>query len=94
MSSGPQTVVGACMYRTSAASRVRYTNGSDGATSLCHVGIFSGACSDCHIFLLNSLHTRRGMPLTNRLKSRRGLFLDSTSMLFVWQIRKWRATRR
>ena len=57
MSYGPRTVVGAGMYGAGAAPKVGYMNGSDGATPLCHVGIFSGACSDCRLSLLNSLHT-------------------------------------
>ena len=40
MSSGPRTVVGACMNEASAAPKVGYTNISDGATPLYHVGIF------------------------------------------------------
>ena len=46
------------MYRVGAASKVGYTNESDGATPLCHVGIFLGAYSDCHLSLLNSLRTQ------------------------------------
>ena len=61
MSSGPRTVVGESMYGAGAASKVRYTNGSDGAMPLCHVGIFSGACSNCRLSLPNFLRTRRGM---------------------------------
>ena len=83
MSSGPRTVVGAGMYGAGATPKVGYTNESDGATPLCHVGIFSGACFDCSLSLLNSLHTRRGMPLTDRLERHGGLFLDSASVLFV-----------
>ena len=58
MSYGPRTVVGVSMYEASAAPKVGYTNGSDDAMPLCHVGIFSRACSECHFSLLNSLHTR------------------------------------
>ena len=82
MSSGPRTVVGAGMYEASAALKVGYTNGSDDATPIFHVGIFSGACSNCRLSLLNSFRTRRGMPLTDRLERRGGLFLDSASTLF------------
>ena len=83
MSSGPRAVVGADMYGAGASPKVGYTNGSDSATPLCHVGIFSGACSGCRLSLLNSLCTRRGMQLTDRLERRGGLFLDSASTLFV-----------
>ena len=83
MSSGPQTVVGAGMYGAGATPNVGYMNGSDSATPLYHVGIFSRACSDCCLYVLNSLRTRRGMPLTDRLERRGGLFLDSASTLFV-----------
>ena len=82
MSLGPRIVVGTGMYGAGAAPKVGYTNGSDGATPLCHVGIFSGACSNCRLSLLNFLRTRRGMPLTKQLESHRGLFLDSASSLF------------
>ena len=82
MSSGPQTVVGAGMYGAGAALKVGYTNGSDGATPLYHVGIFSRACSDCRLSLLNSLRTRRGTPLTDRLERHGGRFLESASTLF------------
>ena len=82
MSSGPRTVVDAGMYRASAAPKVGYTNGSDGATPLCHMGMFSGAYSDCRFSLLNSLPTRRCMPLTKRLKRHGDLFPDSASTLF------------
>ena len=82
MSSGPRIVVGADMYGAGAASKVGYMNGSDGATPLYHVGIFSGACSDCRLSLLSFLRTRRRMSLTDRLERRGGLFLDSTSTLF------------
>ena len=41
MSSDPRTVVGASMYGVGVAPKVGYTNGSDSATPLCHVGIFS-----------------------------------------------------
>ena len=58
MSSGPQTMVGACMNEASATPKVGYTNRSDGATPLYHVGIFSGACSDYRLSLLNSLRTQ------------------------------------
>ena len=58
MSSGPRTVVGVGIYGASAASKVGYTNGSDSATPLYHVGISSGACSDYRLSLLNSLLTR------------------------------------
>ena len=70
------------MYGAGAASKVGYTNGSDGATSLFHVRIVSRACSDCGLSLLNSLRTRRGMPLTEQLERGGGLFLDSASTLF------------
>ena len=40
MSSGPQTVVDANTYGVGAALKVGYTNGNDGATPLCHMGIF------------------------------------------------------
>ena len=82
MSSGPQTIVDAGMYRTGAAPKAGYTNENDGATPLCHVGIFSRACSDCHFSLLISLRTRRDMPLTEWLERGGGLFLDSASTLF------------
>ena len=71
------------MYGACATLKVGYTNESDGATPLYHVGIFSGACSDCLLSLLNSLRTRRGMPLTDLLERRGGLFLDSASTLFL-----------
>ena len=58
MSSGPQIVVGVSMYRAGAAPKVGYTNGSDEATPLCHVGIFSGVCYDRRLFLLNYFCTR------------------------------------
>ena len=58
MSSGPQTMVDVGMYRAGAASKVGYTNGNDGATPVCHVGIFLGACSDCRRSLLIYLRTR------------------------------------
>ena len=82
MSSGPRTVVDAGMYGAGAAPKVGYTNGNDGVTPLCHVGIFSRACTDCRCSLLISLHTRRGMPLTNRLERHGGLFFYSAPMLF------------
>ena len=82
MSSTPLIVVGVGMYGDGAAPNVGYTNESDGATPLFHVGIFSGAYSDCHLSLLNSLCTRRGMSLTDRLEWDGGLFLDSASTLF------------
>ena len=81
-SSGPRTVVDAGMYRASASPKVGYTNGNNGATLLCHVGIFSGACSYCRRSLLISSHTRRGMPLTVRLEQRGGLFFYSAPTLF------------
>ena len=65
MSSGPRTVVGAGMYGAGVTPKVGYTNGSDDATPLCHVSIFSRAWSHCRLSLLNSLRTRRGMLLTN-----------------------------
>ena len=37
MSSCPRTVVGAGMYGAGVAPMVGYTNGSDGATPLCHI---------------------------------------------------------
>ena len=58
MSFGPRIVVGAGIYGAGAAPKVGCTNGSDDATPLWHVGIFSGACSDCRLSLLNSLRTR------------------------------------
>ena len=70
------------MYGAGATSKVGYTNGSNSATPLCHVGIFSGAYSDYRLSLLNSLHTRPGMPLTDWLERSGGLFLDSASTLF------------
>ena len=82
MSYTPRIVMGVGMYGVGVAPNVGYTNGSDGVTPLCHVGIFSRACSDCRLSLLNSLRTRRGMPLTNLLERRGGLFLDSASTLF------------
>ena len=82
MSSGPRTVVDAGMYRAGAAPKVGYKNENDGATPLCHVGIFSGACSYCRRSLLISLRTRRGMPLTEQLERCGGLFLDSASTWF------------
>ena len=63
MSSSPRIVVGAGINGVGATLKVGYTNGSDGATPLCHVGIFLGACYDCRLCLLNSLRTRRGMLL-------------------------------
>ena len=83
MSSGPWTMVDAGMYGADAASNVGYTNENDGATPLCHMGIFSGACSNCRRSLLISLHTQRGMPLTERLERCGGLFFYSASMLFL-----------
>ena len=82
MSSSPQTVVDVAMCGAGAAPKVGYTNGNDGVTPLCHVGMFSGACSDCHRSLLVSLRTRWGMPLTERLERRGGLFFYSASTLF------------
>ena len=82
MSSSPRTLVGAGMYGASAASKVGYTNESDGATPLYHVGIFSRAGSNCLLSLLNSLLTRRGRPLTDRLERCGGLFFDLASTLF------------
>ena len=82
MSSGPLIVVNAGIYGAGATPKVGYTNGSDSATPLCHVGILSGACSDYRLSLLNSLRTQRGMPLTDQLERHRGLFLDSASILF------------
>ena len=79
MSSGPQTMVEVSMCGVGVAPKVRYMNGSDGATPLCHVGTFSRACSDCHRSLLISLRTRQCMPLT---EWRGGLFVDSASTLF------------
>ena len=64
MSSGPQTVMNAGMCRVSAASKVGYTNESDGATPLCHMGMFSRVYSDYRHSLLISFCTRRCMPLT------------------------------
>ena len=58
----PRTVVGVRIYRAGAAPKVGYTNESDGARPLCHVGIFLGACSDCRLSLLNFFRTRQGMP--------------------------------
>ena len=74
--------MGACKYGAGIAPKLGYMNGSDGATPLCHVGIFSGACFDYRLSLLNSLHTRRGLPLTDRLEWHGGLFLDLASTLF------------
>ena len=51
MSSSPQTVVGVGIYGAGVASKVGYTNGSDGATPLCNVGTFSRAFSDCRLSL-------------------------------------------
>ena len=82
MSSSSRKVVDAGMYRASAAPKVGYTDGNDGATPLCHVGIFSGACYDCCCCLLISLRTRRGIPLMKRLVWRGGLFFYLASMLF------------
>ena len=82
MSFGPRIVVGAGIYGAGVAPRMGYTNGSDGAMPLCHVGIFSGAYFDCRLYLLNSLLTRRGMLLMDRLERRGGLFLDLVSTLF------------
>ena len=82
MSSSPQIVVDAGMYRVSASPKVGYMNGSDGATPLCHAGTFSGACSDCRCSLLNSLRTRQCLLLTKRVERRGGLFLYSASTSF------------
>ena len=82
MSSGPRAVVGAGIYWAGAAPKVGYTNESDGATPLCHMGIFLGVFTDCRLSLLNYLRSRQGMPLTDRLEWRGGLFLDSASTLF------------
>ena len=82
MSSGPRTTVDGSMCRAGAAPRVRYMNGSGGATSPCHKGTFLGACSNCCHSLLTSLRTRRCMPLIKWLERRGGLFLDSASTLF------------
>ena len=79
MSLGPQKVVNAGMCRVGAVPNVGYMNGSDGATSLCHVGTFSGAYSDSRRSLLISLRTRQCTPLMER---RGGLFLHSASTLF------------
>ena len=81
MSSGPRTVVDAGMYGAGAALKVGYMNENDGATPLCHVGIFSGACFNFRRSLLISLRTLRGMPLTERLECCGGLFLDLASTL-------------
>ena len=56
MSSGPQIVVGTCMYRTSAAPKAGYPNGSEGSVPPNHAGMFLRACSGCHLSLLNSTH--------------------------------------
>ena len=85
MSSGPWTVVGAGMYGAGVAPKVGYTNGSDGAMPLFHVGILLGACSDCRLSLLNSPCTRQSMPLTEQMERREALW--------GWQIKKRRATR-
>ena len=82
MSSCPQTVVDASIYGDGAAPKVGCMNENDGATPLCHVGIFSGACSDRRRSLLIYLRTLRGMPLTERLERRGGLFFYLTSTLF------------
>ena len=82
MSSSPGTMVDVGMYGAGAALKVGYTNGSDGATPLCHVDTFSGPYSDCLRSLLISLRTRRCMPLTERLERHGGLFLDSAFTLF------------
>ena len=82
MSLGHQTVVDVGMYGAGIAPKVGYTNGKDGATPLCHVGIFLGACSYRSRSLLISLRTPRGMPLTKRLERHGGLFLDSAPTLF------------
>ena len=58
MSSSPRTVVDAGMYKARATSKVGYTNGNNGATPLCHVGIFLKACFDCRRSLMISLRTR------------------------------------
>ena len=59
MSPSPRAmVVGVGTYEVGAAPKVGYTNGSDDATPLYHVGIFSGTCSDCRLSMLNSLCTR------------------------------------
>ena len=79
---GPRTAVDTCIYRTGAASKAGYPNGSDGAAPPSHVGMFSGARFNCRLSLLNSLRTRRGMPPTDRLERCGGLFLDSASTLF------------
>ena len=83
MSLGPRTMVGVSMYKADAAPKVGYTNGGDGAMSLCHVGIFSRACFGCRLSLLNSLCTRRGMTLKERLEQHEGHFLDFASTLFL-----------
>ena len=68
MSSSPQTKVNAGMCGVGTAPKVGYMNGSDGATPLCHVGMFLGACFDCRRSLLISLRVRRCMPLMERLE--------------------------
>ena len=73
-------MIGIC--GASAAPKVGYMNGSDGATPLCHVGTFLGAYYDCRRSLLISLRARRCMPLTEQLERLGGLFLDSASTLF------------
>ena len=75
MSSSPWTVVNIGMYGAGAASKVGYTNGSDGAAPRCHVGTFSRACSNYRGSLLVSLRARGCMPLMERLEWRGGLFL-------------------
>ena len=87
MSSGPRTEVGAGIYRTGAAPKVGYPNGSDGAAPPSQAGMFSGSHSDCRLSLLNSLRTRRGMPLMDRLERRGCVFLDSASTLFFGGVR-------
>ena len=74
MSSGSRTTMDVGMYGAGAAPKVGYANVNDGATPLCHVGIFLGACSDCRCSLLISLRTWRGMPLTEWLEWRVTLF--------------------
>ena len=82
MSLSPRTMVDVGQCRAGATPKVEYTNESDGATPLSHVGSFLRACSDCGHSLLNSLRTWRCMPLTERLERRGGLFLNLASTLF------------
>ena len=82
MSSGSRTRVDVSTCKAGVTLKVRYMNGSGGATPPCHVGTFSGTYSNCRCSLVISLHTQRCMMMAELLERRGGLFLDLASMLF------------